>query len=190
VSGIGHNRGPSMEPGQGFRRYAWSLARAQLIPTLPIEVVRRRVARAKELGLDYKSYAGFRDTTGRDIVAFLFSSNALRVEPQIIELPRDRAGRLAELKSCGRIALVHPPLDPDAVAAVNAPLIEAAGRAPGLVDSWREMRRRVEEITIARGLPRDGVVVVGETALEREWSVAARLAGFLPADRFFGAGGR
>lgn len=186
MSGIGHNRGPSMEPGHGFRRYAWGKAREALLPTLPIEVVRTRVRRAAELGIDYKSYAGFRATTGRDIVAFLFSSNALRVEPRVLTLPADRAARLAAIRACGRLAMVQPPLDPQTVVIANMPLIEAAGRAPGLMDSWRDMRRRIEDITVARGLPRDGIVVVGETALERDWSVAARLAGFLPAERYFG----
>jgi hypothetical protein len=33
------------------------------------------------------------------------------------------------------------------------------------------------------------VLLVGETALEREWVGAARLAGFLPGDRYFGRPG-
>lgn len=46
---------------------------------LPIEVVRLQVNRAKALGLDYRAYAGVRATTGRDLVAFLYSSNGLGV---------------------------------------------------------------------------------------------------------------
>ena len=41
---LGHNKGPSMEPGQGFRRYAWGKARADLLPQLPLNVIKRRVA--------------------------------------------------------------------------------------------------------------------------------------------------
>ena len=79
MTGLGHNKGPTMEPGAGWRRYAWKRARTELLPKLPLEVVRMRVRRARELGLDYKTYAGVRATTGRDLVAFLFSSNALRL---------------------------------------------------------------------------------------------------------------
>jgi hypothetical protein len=77
MSGIGHNGGPSMEPGYGFRKVAWSKARRALLPSLPLEIVRVRVARAKRLGLPYRTYATIRATSGRDIVAFLFSGNAL-----------------------------------------------------------------------------------------------------------------
>ena len=79
MTGIGHNGGPTLEPGFGWRRHCWTAARAGLLPTLPIEVVRLRV-------------------------------------------------------------------------------------------------------------PGDGVILVGETALEREWCAAGRLAGWIPAARYFGAG--
>ena len=62
MSGIGHNKGPTMEPGAGWRRYAWKRARAELLPKIPLEVVRMRVRRARELGLDYRTYAGVRAT--------------------------------------------------------------------------------------------------------------------------------
>ena len=63
MSQIGHNNGPSMETGRGFRVHAWSKARADLIPNLPIEILRGRVRRAKELGLPYKTYASVRAST-------------------------------------------------------------------------------------------------------------------------------
>ena len=184
MSGIGHNRGPSMEPGAGWRRYAWTRARADLLPKLPLEVVRIRVRRARELGLDYKTYAGVRATTGRDLVAFLFSSNALRVAPGAPRMPEDRSDRLGGLRQCGRLALVHLPLDPEAARDAN-PLLDATGAAPVFTDGWGTIRQRVSEIL--GPLPRDGVLVIGETGLEREWSVAGRCAGYLPAGRFFGA---
>jgi len=40
-----------MEPGFGFRKHAWTKARAALLPSLPLEIVRLRVERAKRLGL-------------------------------------------------------------------------------------------------------------------------------------------
>ncbi len=78
---IGHNGGPSLEAGRGFRKLAWSKARKSLLPSLPLEVVRIHVKRAKRLGLPYKTYATIRSTAGRDIVAFLFSGNAVALRP-------------------------------------------------------------------------------------------------------------
>lgn len=177
----GHNNGPTMEKGGAWRRYAWTRARAELLPTLPIEVARRRVRRARELGLDYKAYAGIRAATGRDIVALLFSSNALRLlEDDRIEA--GRAARLERLRQAGVLALVHPPHDPARAAAGN-PILIAAERAPGLLDTWSATRRRI--LDLKGTLPADGVVVIGETHLERGWAEAGRLAGYVEADRYF-----
>ncbi|MEM6826277.1 MAG: hypothetical protein AAGB18_07190 [Pseudomonadota bacterium] len=183
MSGMGHNRGPTMEPGAGWRRYAWKRARAELLPKLPLEVVRLRVRRARELGLDYKTYAGVRASTGRDLVAFLFSSNALRVGPRAVVIPPRRAEVVDGIRHCERLALVHLPLDPDDVLSAN-PALGGAGRAPGFSEGWTDIRARVH--SVLGTLPRDGVLVIGETGLEREWSLAGRCAGYLPAERFFG----
>jgi len=187
MAGLGHNGGPTMEPGAGWRRYAWGRARAELLPHMPLNVVRRRVARAKELGLDYRTYATVCAASGRDSIAFLFSSNALRLARDA-RIEAERAARLAALAAVGKVSLVHPPLDPVAVLAVNLPLIDAAGPAPGLVHGWSATRAAVRSVTTARGLPAAGVLVVGETALEREWLLAGRCAGFLDAGRYFGPG--
>ncbi|MBT8408124.1 MAG: hypothetical protein KJN93_00680 [Alphaproteobacteria bacterium] len=184
MSGIGHNQGPSIAPGAGWRRYAWGKARADLLPKLPIEVLRGRIRRAKELGLDYKSYASIRATSGRDVIAFLFSSNALRIEPQAISMPASRAAKLGAIRYSGRLALVHAPLDPARVLAMN-PELEGAARAPSLVQSWSETRDVVQAFTSAHGFAGDGVVLVGETPLEREWLAAGKLAGFVTAERYF-----
>jgi hypothetical protein len=171
-----------MAPGAGWRRYAWKRARAELLPKLPLEVVRLRVRRARELGLDYKTYAGVRAATGRDLVAFLFSSNALRVGPVALRMPEARSEKLGDLRRCGRLALIHLPLDPHGVAAAN-PLLDGTGPAPAFTDGWDLIRARVSGVL--GPLPRDGVLVIGDTGLEREWSEAGRLAGYLPAERFF-----
>ena len=65
LHGIGHNNGPSMERGFAYRRHLWTKARKDLVPTLPLFVLKMRVNRAKELGLDYTTYAGVRASTGR-----------------------------------------------------------------------------------------------------------------------------
>lgn len=181
--GPGHNGGPSLDEGVAWRAFAWRRAREALLPTLPVEVVRLRVARARELGLDYRTYAGVRAATGRDVIGFLYSTNALRLLRATDALPADRAERLAAVAGADRVALVQPPLDPARVLAA-APL-DAAHRAPPSTLTWGEARDRLRGLLRARGLPGDAVVLVGETAAEREWAEAARLAAFLPGDRAF-----
>ena len=66
--GPGHNNGPTMEKGGSWRRYAWKRARADLLPTLPIEVARRRVRRARELGIDYTPSVVFFDRSGKEVM--------------------------------------------------------------------------------------------------------------------------
>lgn len=185
--GLGHNNGPTMEGGAAFRRFAWKKARADLLPTLPIEIVRRRVSRAKELGLPYKTYASVRASTGCDVVGFLFSSNALRVMRQQDRLPQDRADQLSQLKDALCVGLAHRPLNPEDLARIAA--LDAAEAAPDLTAPWSEIRRRVQTPIRSARLPLDGVLVIGDTALEREWSEAAKLAGFLTAERYFSGHG-
>ena len=178
---IGHNNGPTMERGAGWRRYAWKRARAELLPkTLPVEILRMRVRRARELGLDYKTYAGVRASTGRDLIAFLFSSNALRLQENRITPGRNAA--LQTLKNTGILALIYPPEEPETIILHN-PIIDAAGPAPNLTDTWQDIREKVSRPLGT--IPRDAVLVIGETHLEREWSAAGRLAGYLSAERFF-----
>ncbi|KMW57129.1 hypothetical protein AIOL_002089 [Candidatus Rhodobacter oscarellae] len=179
---IGHNNGPSMDRGVSYRRHVWTKARRDLLPVLPLPVVRRRVARAAEIGLDYKTYATVRATTGRDVVAFLFSTNALRLFLQAQKLERARAEKLAAMRDCARNALVIGRLEPQEILAQN-PELDDACAAPHVHGSWSEAAGR---IAAARGrLPAEGVLLVGDTGLERDWSVAGRLAGYIAADRYF-----
>lgn len=179
---IGHNGGPTMEPGFTWRKHCWQQARAALLPTLPLEVLRLRVNRARDLGLPYKTYASVRAATGHDVVAFLFSSNALRISDVKPCLPQDRAQHLATLKNCQRIALAQG-LPPSLILAANAAL-DAAHAAP------RPFARFAETYATLRAalphIPGDRVILIGDTALEREWCAAGRLAAYLPADRYFG----
>lgn len=178
---IGHNKGPMMEGGTAWRRHCWTAARQALLPTLPIEVVRNRVARAKELGLDYRTYASVRAQTGHDVVAFLFSSNALRVRALSPALPADRAAKLAALTGAGRIGLAVAPLSASLLAS-NAEL-DAAHPAPYALAPFPVIARHLRA---ALGpLPADRVILIAEAPLEAEWCAAGRLAACLPAARFF-----
>ena len=185
MSGIGHNKGPVLEPGAGWRRHCWRKARRELLPTLPLEIVRLRVRRARELGLDYKSYASVRAATGRDVVALLFSSQALKVTARRAMLPSDRAAILGGLTACDRLALAGAPLSPARLVAENPDLIDAAAAAPTLLDGWAAIRDRIGALTGSRGLPGDAVLLISDAPLARDWCAAGRLAGVLPAARYF-----
>lgn len=182
----GHNNGPSLEPGFGFRKHAWGKARKSLLKTLPVEILRVRVARARRLGIDYTTYASIRATTGHDVVAFLFSGNALDLIRHRTTMPDGPATRLRGLSGVAdRLAAIHLPADPAAVLAANPGLLDAATAAPGFTENWPSMRDRIRAGLRANGLPPDGTVLIPATAVEREWCAAGKLAGIIPADRFF-----
>ncbi|MFT4149944.1 MAG: hypothetical protein QM656_07070 [Paracoccaceae bacterium] len=183
AAGIGHNGGPSMAGGRSWRRHCWSAARASLLPTLPIEVVRLRVRRAAELGLDYRTYASVRAASGHDVVAFLFSSNALRVMPNRPALPQDREARLAAIRACGRLGLASAPLSAGMLQAA-VPLLDGAFPAPAALGSFGQAR---DALRAALGTtPSDRVILIGDMAQERDWLAAGRLAFYLSAERYFG----
>lgn len=185
MSGMGHNGGPTMEPGYGFRKVAWTKARQSLLPSLPLEIVRVRVARAKRLGLPYKTYATIRATSGRDIVAFLFSGNALGLSPARPVPAADEAQRLENLGGAAeRLAAIYGPLRPETVIRVT-PSLDAATAAPTILTPWGVAGAHLRGFVRDQGLPPDGVVLVSATALERDWCGAAGLAGNLSADAFF-----
>lgn len=180
VAGLGHNGGPEMT-GLSWRAHCWRQARSRLLPTLPVEVVRLRVRRAAELGLDYKTYAGVRATTGHDLVAFLFSSNALRVFATSTALGDDRQAGLSRTKAV-LIGLATAPLSTTKLVDI-APRLSAAHPSPLHLGSFAEARGRLRG---AMGnLAPDTVLLIGDHPLEREWAAAGRLAGYLPAEQYF-----
>jgi len=177
----GHNGGPSLASGKAWRTHCWRAARAALLPTLPLEVLRLRVARARDLGLDYQTYASVRAATGHDVVAFLFSSNALRISAAQPVMPADRAAKLARL-ACARIALAQG-VSPERLQADNPDWLDATHAAPRPFARFAEAHRVIR--AALPHLPGDRVMVIGDTALEREWCDAGRLAGYLSAERYF-----
>jgi hypothetical protein len=181
TGGAGHNGGPTMEAGASWRRHCWAAAREALLPTLPIEVVRTRVRRAAALGLDYRTYAGVRAASGHDVVAFLFSSNALRVSALRPAMPPPLAARLLEVDAA-LLGLAIAPL-PAALMAEANPVLDEVHPAPFALAPWASARA---SIRAALGtLPGAGVVLVGDHSLEAEWCVAGKLGGYLPAERYF-----
>jgi len=182
TAGPGHNGGPSMEPGQSWRRHCWTAARRALLPNaLPVEVVRIRMRRAAEIGLDYRPYATLRASTGHDVTAVRFSSNALRVFCEA-QLEAERAAKLQALSGCERVGLAVAPLDAGALAAA-APVLDRSHGAPR---PWSAWRAQAEALRAACGrVPGDRVLLVGDAPYEAEWTASGRLAGFVAAGRYF-----
>lgn len=181
-AGIGHNGGPG--EGSSYRAHCWRIARADLLGArLPIEVVRTQVARARDLGLDYKTYAGVRATTGRDLVAFLYSSNALGVFRMDRPVASAEAARIAASSAAAHLGC-SPGLAPDVLArqigAVSARMLAPFG------SDWAAIRDEMKGWLRAQGLPGDAVLMIGETAHEREMMAAGGLAGFVDGRTFFG----
>ncbi len=188
MSVLGHNGGPTMEPGFGFRKHAWGKARKSLMKTLPIEILRVRVARAKRLGIEYKTYASIRAASGHDVVAFLFSGNALELRRARAAIPDAKAARLIDLDGAvTRVGAIYAATNASAVQAANPNCLDVFAAAPGFNESWSASRAKLTAILREHNLPKDGVVLVPATSVEQEWCLAGKLAGSIPAERFFQA---
>ncbi len=180
---IGHNSGRVVEPGHSWRKHVWTKARKELLPTLPLEVVRIRVKRAAQLGLPYKTYAGIRASTGHDLVGFLFSSNALQIIRDGQPLPSDRMDKLHSLIKTKKIGIAHAAISPTHIRSLS--VIDAAYAAPQFAQSWSVMRDHMAAIIRDTRQPADRFVMIGDTAFERDWSEAAAMAGYLTAPQYF-----
>lgn len=185
MAGLGHNNGPTMQRGHSYRSYQWRKAQKALMPnTLPLMLIRMRVRRAAELGMNYKTYARIRQASGRDIMALLFSSNALRIIGDGAKMPDAEDRVLQAVKSAQKLTLVHAPNSPAAVLQAN-PVLDAADVAPRFTDSWSQMRERIEGLIRRQKLPGDQVLIIGDAPLEADWMTAVRAAGYLPAHQYF-----
>lgn len=186
MAGMGHNKGPAMDRGRAWRRHCWTKARRDLLPTLPLEVARMRIRRARELGLDYSAYAKVRATTGRDVIALLFSTNALRLFDGKA-MPEARRAHVLSIRHADKLIAAHPPLSAEgARKALTAEGIDIdhAALAPSFVASYRDTKSILDAL---RGKhPSDGILLIGDTAFEQSWCAVGRLAGYLPSDAYFG----
>lgn len=181
---IGHNGGPTMQPGASWRKHCWAQAREALMPHLPLEVLRGRLRRAAELGLDYRSYAGIRAATGHDVVAVLFSSNALAARP----MPdRDRLAKLQAITGATRIGLAIRPLAAPALLQAAGRALDAAHPAPAHLARWSDARTALRA-ALGR-TPGDRAILIGAHGLEQDWCAAGGLAGYLSDARYFAPAG-
>lgn len=194
--GIGHNGAPRSDPDHAWRTHCWRRSRAELIgQRLPLEVLKRRVARARELGLAYPAYASILLGSGRDIIGFLFTCDALGLRlRRRLEMPRAVQAQLAGLVRCDRLVIAPEAEDPQAFRAelqeVSALPFAGAGRPPRPSAGWSESAAAIREILAQPGLPSQSVVMIGTDPREAAWADAANLARFLPASAWSGGAGQ
>lgn len=190
IAGIGHNQGPPLDQNTGFRRIAWKKARTELMPRLPLEVVKRRVKRATELGLAYPDYASILLGTGRDIVGFLFTCDALGMRlSRSVALPSQVKKKLLSIERVDAM-LAAENNRPDSIVellAVETPIhFTGVTRLPEPEATGDTGKAAIRAALDPLKLPGDAVVMVGTQTHERSWADAARLARFIPAERYFG----
>lgn len=185
MAGIGHNNGPSLEPGKRWRTYQWRKAQKAMMPnTIPLLLVRMRMKRAAELGMDYKTYARVRQASGQDILGLLFSSNALEIIGDGARMPDARTRALTAIRDAQKLSLVQPPHAAQDVLKAN-PVLDATEAAPRFTDSWGQMRDRVTGFIQTRNLTGNQILVIGDAPMESDWMIAARAGGYLAARDYF-----
>ena len=62
--GIGHNGGPPLDRGAGWRHFCWKKAHTRAWKTPPREIALARLARAEALGMSYRAYTAIVLDTG------------------------------------------------------------------------------------------------------------------------------
>lgn len=189
-AGIGHNNGPSIQPGHGFRKFCWTKSRRDLIRTVPLEIVRTRMRRARELGLAYPQYASVLTGSGRDVVAFLFTAEGLRLKlAKRLEMPGDVKTKLGSLIGVDRLVMAPEGEAPEAfqreLEDVSGIPFRAGAATLGEYASWGTSRRHILDILRPLKLPADAVVMVGTREAESKWANAAKLAKYLPVEDYF-----
>jgi hypothetical protein len=187
--GIGHNAPPP--DGTGWNAYCWRRARRELMgPRLPVEIIRLRVARARQLGLSYPQYASILMGSGRDIVGFLFTVGGLQLRlSRRLAMPEPVRERLAAIGGAELAAFAPSGEDPDAfrleLRHVSGAPIAAAAPEPEPPVSWPAARAAIRAALDPLGLPGDAVVMVGTAETEAHMAAAGRLAKFLETRDYF-----
>ncbi|SOH95584.1 hypothetical protein SAMN06273572_11279 [Monaibacterium marinum] len=187
--GIGHNKPP--ESATGWTRHCWTRARADLVgERLPIDMLRVRMARARQLGLSFPQYRSILLGGGRDVTAFLFTVEGLHLRLQReLSMPDPVRSKLAEVSNCGLMAFAPSGEVPEQfrqeVSEVSGVRFTAAGAEPEQSAGWRASRDAVHNLLRSEGLAAQTVVMIGNSARETGWADAAQLVKFIPRAEYF-----
>lgn len=188
---LGHNQGPSLDSGQGFRRFAWKKARADLLGNkVPLQIVRMRVRRAQELGLSYPQYASVLMGTGRDITAFLFTVDGLQLRlRRELEMPGRVKDKLQGLTNTDLLSFAPSGENPQEFRmelsdVAGVPFVQTAAE-PTPSANWGEAKAAIRAVLDPIKLPGGAVIMVGDKTAQAEWATAGRLARFLQSHEYF-----
>lgn len=190
MAGIGHNSGPT-RIGRGWQKHCWSRSRKALIgKRMPIEVVRRRIKRARELGLAYPQYASILLGSGRDVVGFLFTVDGLHLKLQKrLRMPEQIKEKLQNLEHVSVMSFApsgeEPALFRAELAEISGVQIAAVAPEPEAPLGWAAAREKVRAVLDQVNLPSDAVVLVGTQGSEELMAQAAKMARFVPSCAYF-----
>ncbi|WGI21099.1 hypothetical protein [Amylibacter sp. IMCC11727] len=191
MAGIGHNGGPK-RLGRGWQKHCWTQSRNALIgKRMPVEVVRMRIKRARELGLEYPQYASILLGSGRDIVGFLFSVDGLQLRlRKRLEMPDLVQDKLRGLDRVTLTAFAPSGETPkrfqrELSEVAGVPFASCAPEAEGPL-GWSAARAAVRAVLDPLSLPSDAVVMIGTRAEEARMAEAAHLARFIASGDYFG----
>ena len=210
---IGHNQGPPLHPASGWGGFCWRKAHRSAWRTPPIEVVRRRCKRARDLGLSYRDYTAIALDRGTSARALLFDLGGTLVRVDNNKIRTDREGRiwplpgviekLSRLRDCLVFVLSYP-------AEVAEGLLSAAKARSfveqvddlcgGVIDDFRvstdpdgsggTIRKArtgmVLDLLAKHGVPPSAAVMVGDSDNDRACAEAAWLARFIWSWDYFG----
>lgn len=194
MAGIGHNGGPK-RLGRGWQKHCWTRSRAALIGTrMPIEVVRTRIRRARELGLEYPQYASILLGSGRDVVGFLFTVDGLQLRlRKRLDMPDAVQDKLRGLERVSLMGFAPSGEDVEAFRAevsdvAGVPFVGVAPEAQGPL-GWSAARAAVRAVLDPLKLPSDAVVMIGTRKDEAAMAQAAKMARFIASAEYFGGAG-
>jgi hypothetical protein len=180
-----------MKTGLGWQRHCWTKARKDLLgKAIPIEIVRMRIKRARELGLSYPQYASIMLGSGRDIVGFLFTVDGLQLRlRKQLEMPDVVQDKLQSLRKCNLAAFApsgeHPETFRIELQQVAGVPFSATAPEPECDVNWPAARNAIRAVLDPLKLPGDAVVMIGTCDMEKQWAMAGKIARFIPASEYY-----
>ena len=158
---------------------------------MPIEMVRTRIKRARELGPEYPQYASILLGSGHDVVGFRFTVDGLQLR-KWLEMPESVQEKMQGLERVSLMGFAPSGEDADAFRCevsdvAGVPFVGAAPEAEGPL-GWSAARAAVRAVLDPLKLPSDAVVMIGTRDHEAQMAEAAKMARFIASDAYFAQG--
>lgn len=156
-------------------------------------MVRTRIKRARDLGLEYPQYASILLGSGRDVVGFLFTVDGLQLRlRKWLEMPESVQEKMQGLERVSLMGFAPSGEDADAFRCevsdvAGVPFVGAAPEAEGPL-GWSAARAAVRAVLDPLKLPSDAVVMIRTRDHEAQMAEAAKMARFIASDAYFAQG--